>query len=74
LSTPASVCFSTAKDVLEPRLVAGRFADFGLAVCALAEPVKTIPAAALMAAAPRKRRRSWSMGSMFISGKKRTLR
>src|SRR5258708_15379128 len=57
LSTPASICFSAAKEVFVPGLIAGRLA--GLPDCARAELTGISAAAAAVAAAlPRNRRRS----------------
>src|SRR5271165_6916900 len=58
-SRPASICLSGANVfVLGPAMLAG--AEFVLGGCASAEPIMPNWAAAtVMAAAPKKRRRSW---------------
>src|SRR5712664_4693116 len=66
-STPASICFSVANDVLVPGLILGSSAGFALPDCALAEPLKANWAAAMvMAAVPKKRRRSRLMSSDIL--------
>src|SRR6266849_8406100 len=66
-STPASICFSVANDVLVPGLILGSSAGFALPDWALAEPLKANWAAAMvMAAVPKKRRRSLLMSSDIL--------
>src|ERR1700689_2801615 len=58
---PASICFSEANEVLVPGLIAGNFVAPD---CASAEPITpNWVAAMVMAAAPTKWRRGWSIGS-----------
>src|ERR1700674_4330704 len=58
--TPASICLSEANAVCAPRVVVGSSADFRLPVWALAESSMPSRAAArVIAAVPKKRRRSW---------------
>src|ERR1700674_287714 len=58
--TPASICLSEANAVCAPRVVVGSSADFRLPVWALAESSMPSRAAArVIAAVPRKWRRSW---------------
>src|SRR5262249_29322707 len=62
LRRPASICFKERNDVFVPGLIAGSCADLVVFCCAPAEPMMPSCAAAmLVAAAPRKRRRSWLM-------------
>src|SRR6266581_8486775 len=67
LRTPASICFSVANDVLVPGLILGSSAGFALPDWASAEPPMTSWAAAsVMAAVPKKRRRSRLMSSDIL--------
>src|SRR5882672_9747404 len=67
LRTPASICFSVANEVLVPGLILGSSAGFALPDWALAEPLKANWAAAMvMAAVPKKRRRSLLMSSDIL--------
>ncbi len=53
--TPASICFSEAKDVFVPRLILGRSAAFVLLGCASAERIMPSWAAAMVrAVVPKK--------------------
>src|SRR5262245_7828457 len=62
LRRPASICFKERNDVFVPGLIAGSCAGLVVFCCAPAEPMMPSCAAAmLVAAAPRKRRRSWLM-------------
>src|ERR1700722_17817062 len=70
LRTPASICLSVPDDVVAPGLTLGRSAGFALLDWASAAPLKTSWAAArVVAAAPKKRRRSQliSLGVCFVS-------
>src|ERR1700722_17386983 len=59
LRRPASICFNGANDVCVPGLIFDISADFVLLDWAAAEPLKANWAAAMvMAAVPKKRRRS----------------
>src|SRR3982074_1660685 len=66
-STPALICFSVPNDVCVPGLILGRSAGFAALDCASAEPLTTSWAPAMViAAVPRKRRRSWLIGSDIL--------
>src|SRR5258708_11277858 len=68
LSRPASICFSAAKDVLVPGLIAGNCADFAFAPCAFADPIEPNRAAASEAPAIAKNwRRRWLISSGISS-------